>query len=192
MGCGNPVDDKAKAIIRLAQDKNISIEKRAMDLVSRILRTYYANEVSKVQRITYIDHIPDDDFKGLDTTSSGTGDSATGIVRVVSPYYVEQATEQGFARRVLQLGHELQHIDQYRARMTGKDKSSEREFLAFHWEALAAEKPGTGCINTGTRGSLIDGALKYYDKMPHDAQERHRDRRAQLLERQQKAIAATR
>jgi len=199
MGCGNPLDSKAKAIIRVAQDQNISIEKRAVDVVSNILRTYYSTELSKVPKIQYIDHLPADDekpkekrFQGLDTTSSGLGSNATGVVRVVTPYFVENTNDHQFARRVLQVGHELQHVDQYRTKMTGKDRSNEREFLAFTWEALAAEKPGTGCMNAGTRLALISGALKYHDRLAHDVQEKYRGHRTRLVARktQEDGVAA--
>lgn len=199
MGCNNPLDSKAKAIIRVAQDTNISLQKRAVDLVSSILRTYYSTELAKVPKIEYIDHLPEDDkkpkdqwFQGLDTTSSGLGAKATGVVRVVTSYFVDNTNERQFARRVLQVGHELQHIDQYRAKMTGANRSNEREFLAFTWEALADEKPSTGCMNAGTRLALLNGALKYYDKMAHDVQKNYTDQRAKLVARktQEESVAA--
>ena len=64
-------------------------------------------------------------------------------------------------RRVLQVGHELQHIDQYRAGLIGPAHKAKREFLAHYWTAVAPEPPGTGCVNSATRVAIIDCALAF-------------------------------
>ena len=58
--------------------------------------------------------------------------------------FLQQTTEQGFARRVLQVDHELEHVRQHRAGMGGANRQDEREFLAFQREALEPELAGTG------------------------------------------------
>src|SRR4029434_2394391 len=110
----------------------------------------------------------------------------TGII-TVGRDFIDHTTDRFFARRVLQVGHELRHIDQYRAGMIGPSNKAKREFLAHYWTALAAEKPGTGCVNKATRVAMIDCALANChcmnptDRAPYAAHERRfLDRRAQV------------
>ena len=149
----DPLDGRARAIIAAAHDPALGISGRAMGTLWSILRTYYPAEVGKVSAVIHVNDVP-----GLMTTRVGTGASARGVISVGN-YFVEHTTEPFFARRVLQVGHELRHIDQYRAGMIGHDRQPEREFLAHYWTAFAAEPPGTGRMSHTTRVSIIDAAL---------------------------------
>ena len=154
--CTNALDDKAKAIIAAAQDPSVGIFSRAVQVVWSILRTYYPTEATKVAAVVYSDSLS----SGLQTTRSGTGPTATGTI-TVSRDFIDHTTAEFFARRVLQVGHELRHIDQYRAGMIGPANKAKREFLAHCWTALAPDPPGTGCVSRATRVAIIDCALAY-------------------------------
>jgi hypothetical protein len=152
----NTIDAKAQAIITAAQDTTKPIADRAVAAVKAIIDTYYPNDAAKVRSIVYQAGDP-----GLTTTSGGTGATSTGEI-AVGRYFVENTSTGGLARRVLQVGHELQHIDQHRGGMGGAGKSHVREFLAFKWEALQPAAAGTGRLSHATRVSLIDAALGHY------------------------------
>jgi hypothetical protein len=170
--CSNPLDATAHAIIAAAQDPTLGIYGRAVRAVWSILRTYYPTEATKVAAIVYVETM-----KGLQTTRAGTGPTTTGII-TVGRDFIDHTTDRFFARRVLQVGHELQHIDQYRAGMIGPANKAKREFLAHYWTALAPEKQGTGCVARETRLAMIDCALAYChcmsaaERAPYAAHER--------------------
>jgi len=180
----NPLDATARAIIAEAQDPKLGIYGRAVRAVWSILRTYYPTEATKVAAVVYSESVG-----GLQTTRAGTGPTATGII-TVGKDFIDHTNEDFFARRVLQVGHELQHIDQYRAGLIGPANKAKREFLAHYWTALATEKPGTGCVSRATRIAIIDCALAYChcmsatERAPYAAHEqRVLDLRAQLRPR---------
>jgi hypothetical protein len=168
------VDATAQAIIDAAKDTSAepSAEKRAIAAVWAIVRTYYADQVAKVKNVTFRDA-----ERGLNTTSQGRGATTTGSIEV-GGYFLDHIDD--FAHRVLQVGHELQHIDQYRTGMTGRDKSPQREFLAYYWEAMEAEKTGTGHMSAGTRRAIIDGALGNFLCLSADDQAAFADKRDEL------------
>jgi hypothetical protein len=149
----NSLDAKALAIINAAQDKSKPLSQRAVQAVRSIINQYYSSQASNVSDVRYLAKTP-----GLETQSVGSGPTTKGII-TVGDYFINNTTTKGFARRVLQVGHELQHIDQYRTGMGGEARRHEREFLAFYWEATTEEKPGTGRMSHATRVSLIDAAL---------------------------------
>ena len=151
--CANPIDATARTIITSAQDTTQGIWNRGVSTVWSILRTYYPSEAGKVSAVVYVERVP-----GLITTRVGTEPAATGVISV-GRYFTEHTTDQFFARRVLQVGHELRHIDQWRAGMIGPARKAEREFSAHCWTALTPEKPGTGCMYHATRVDIIDAAL---------------------------------
>jgi hypothetical protein len=151
--CQNPLDARANAIIAAAQDPARGLFDRGVATIWSILRTYYPSEAGKVSAVVYVEGVP-----GLRTTRVGTGPGARGVISV-GRSFLENTTAAYFARRVLQVGHELRHIDQWRAGMIGSARKAEREFLAHCWTALAAEKPGTGCMYHATRVGIIDAAL---------------------------------
>jgi hypothetical protein len=173
-GDKNPLDEAAKRIIAAAKDDKVALAARAVALVKAILDTYYAGEKAKVDGVEY------DDAKagtGLLTSSVGTGATAKGKI-YVGDYFTQNV--DAFARRVLQVGHELMHIDQYRGGMAGGQNKDKREFLAFHANALAAEKTGTGRMSFATRLQLIDTALGYYYCLSAEDQTAFEPKKAEL------------
>jgi hypothetical protein len=173
----NPLDDKAKAIIAKAKDTKVDADKRAVQLVKDIIAEYYAGEAVKVDSVVF------DDAKagtGLDTQSVGSGATTKGKISVGN-YFLNHV--DSFARRVLQVGHELEHIDQYRSGLAGGQNKNKREFLAFYDEAMAAEKPGTGRLSYATRLALIDAALGYYYCLSEDEQKSFDSKKQALLKR---------
>ncbi len=174
--CTNALDATARAIIAAAQDTKLGIYGRAVRAVWSILRTYYPTEATKVAAVVYSERV-----RGLQTTRAGTGPTATGII-TVGRDFIDHTTDRFFARRVLQVGHELQHISQYRAGMIGPANKAKREFLAHCWTALAAEKPGTGCVARATRMAMIDCALAYCHCMSAAERSRYAAHERRLLD----------
>ncbi len=164
------LDATAQAIVDAAQNEKTPIADRATGAVRAIIRDYYGSDAAKVKSVKY-----EASNSGLEVDSSGKGAAIVGII-TVGDYFVKNTNKQGFARRVLQVGHELQHIDQWRAGMTGANKSHQREFLAFYWEATAPARAGTGRVSHSTRVGLIDAALGHLyclaDRTPYAAQEK--------------------
>jgi hypothetical protein len=173
----NGLDTDAQAIVDAAKDSHAepSEEKRAIGAVRSILHTYYPNDLEKVKDVVYSASEP-----GLKTTSQGRGASAQGVITVGSYFlaHIEQ-----FARRVLQVGHELEHVQQYRTGLTGQNNSHKREFLAFYWEALQDEKTGTGRLSFATRRDLIDTALRHYYALSVEEQQDFAGKKDELLEK---------
>jgi len=187
------LDAKAQAIVDAAEADKPSKEERAKNVVWSILKTYYADRQDLIKDVTY----PATN-KGLITTTPAAkapkGAEQGSIA--VSDEFLEQTTKEGFARRVLQVGHELMHVEQQRKGMSGSDKSAEREFLAFAWEGMAEEVAGTGKMNRGTRLRLINEAIKNYKDLGEDDQKRYKDqydevvKKKEALEAKKKAPAA--
>jgi hypothetical protein len=167
----NPVDDKAKAIIAKAKDTTKGLDQRAKDAVMDILKTYY--DTSKVSEVVY-----DESDPGLTTSPVGTGQAIKGSI-AVGRYFVEHI--ESFARRVLQVGHELQHVDQQRGGLGGEGNKDKREFQAFSWEAQAQERTGTGRLPYAMRRDLIDSALGYFNCLSGDDQKTFAADRDKLL-----------
>lgn len=155
-GVANNRDARADAIIATAANTTMFLQDRAIKVVNDIICAYMPSQASKVRKILYY---PAE--RGLHTQNVGTGATTKGDI-CVGDYFVNNTTNAGISRRVLQVAHELQHIDQYRSGMTGGTKSDEREFLAFYTEALADEFIGTGSMSHSTRKNVIDAALGYY------------------------------
>jgi hypothetical protein len=177
-----PVDANAQRIIDLAQDTSRPIAERAVAVVQAIIDQYFPSLSSKISQIVYREGEP-----GLHITSSGRGANITGILEV-GRYFVENTTQHHFARRVLQVRHEIEHVEQYRAGMTGASRQDEREFFAFYHEALATELPGTGRLQHSTRVALIDAALGYYYCLSANLQQANTTRRTELLDRRTEAV----
>ncbi len=154
----NTIDARAQALIDLAQDTSIAIDQRAQRLVTQILATYYPSDASKFTQINW-----DETDPGVTAVCASTGTPTMTCTIKVGRYFVENTTRSGIARRVLQIGHEIQHVNQHRQRMGGGTRRHEREFLAFHWEATAPEAAGTGRMQHATRVALIDAAIKHYN-----------------------------
>jgi hypothetical protein len=150
--CNNPLDARARSIIQAAQGATNGLWMRAIQVVWRIIGEYYPADAAKVSGVGWQPNL-----SGLETQRDQF--AATGVIygRIfVGTYFISNTNANQFARRVLQVGHELQHIDQYRRGITNQN---EREFLAFYWAAMAQEKPGTGCLSHAMRRDLIDCAI---------------------------------
>jgi subtilisin family serine protease len=159
----NPLDAQAQAIIAFAgsplPQTPGAAERRRVDVVRCILQAYYPAEASKFHAIRARQGL-----NGLMTTTH-TGPGVTGLLEVGDDI-VPNTVPAHFPRRVLQVGHELRHVDQHRAGLGGPATRAEREFLAFHWEATEPEFPGTGRMTRATRRSLVDAALAEHARMP--------------------------
>jgi hypothetical protein len=154
----NTIDTQAQALITLAQDTTIPIDQRAQRLVTQILATYYSSDASKFTQVNWVETNP-----GVTAVCAATGTPTMTCTMEVGRYFVENTTNAGISRRVLQVGHEIQHVNQHRQGMGGAARRHEREFLAFHWEATAPEATGTGRMAHATRVSLIDAAIRNYN-----------------------------
>jgi hypothetical protein len=185
-GCRrNPIDARAAAIIAAAQDQSQPLDVRGRELVRAICRTYFLSEGGKVSGVEFIEPLP-----GLRTQSEGAGATARGLIRV-GRYFVENTNDQLFARRVLQVGHELRHIDQWRAGMVGPARKAEREFLAHFWVATTPEPSGTGCMPHATRVNVIDAALGNFYCMSQADRARYAHLERTLLALRQREQAAS-
>ncbi len=167
----NPLDEKAKKILEAAKDTSKGIDQRAIDAVNSIVKAYY--DPALVEKVVYDEKDP-----GLTTSPIGTGKDIKGQI-TVGKYFIENI--DAFARRVLQVGHELEHVRQQRSGMGGAAKKNEREFLAFHWEATQPEKAGTGRMAHASRVALIDESLRNYYCMPDADQKTNADKKEELL-----------
>jgi hypothetical protein len=250
------VDERAQAIIDLAQDSNRDLGRRAVEVVWAIIRAYHPDKASLVSKVVF-----EDGEQGLGITyrddaggggGSSTGRTALGAVLgglggagvgasigalfggplgaligggvgllagaiaggligagtgrgggrdggtagktgviTVGRYFVENTTAEHFARRVAQVGHEIEHVEQQRAGMGGEARQDEREFRAFHHEALFTVPAGAGRMQHRTRVKLIDGALGYYHCLTPELQQRFEPQRQELLARRTTEDATT-
>lgn len=167
----NALDETAKKIIEAAKDTTKSIDERAIRAVNDIVKAYY--DPALVEKIVYDEKDP-----GLTTSPSGKGKDIKGQI-TVGKYFIDNIGS--FARRVLQVGHELQHVQQQREGKGGPAMKNQREFLAFYWEATQPEKAGTGRMPHASRVDLIDAALKNYYCMPDADQKTYADKKDELL-----------
>jgi hypothetical protein len=178
-GQSNTRDSRANTIIAAAQSATVSLQDRAMQVVNDIICAYMPSQAAKVRKILYYAA-----ETGLHTQSVGSGATAQGDI-CVGDYFVNNTTNAGISRRVLQVAHELEHIDQYRSGMTGGGRSDEREFLAFYDEALADEFIGTGRMADATRRGVIDAAIGYYYCLSTTLQTQYAGRLQSLLTKRQ-------
>lgn len=172
-----PVDENAQRIIDLAQNAGRPIAERAVAVVRAIIDQYYSADASKISEIRYVRA-----ETGLHVNYVGRGATTTGRLDV-GDYFVTNTDQRNFARRVLQVRHEIEHVEQVRGGMVGETRSDEREFIAFYHEALATELAGTGRVQHSTRVPLIDGALGYYYCLSAELQASNTSRRDELIER---------
>jgi hypothetical protein len=173
----NALDQRARNIIAIAADQGRSLQDRATAIVREIINTYFSGDASKISSIAF-----NEPTSGLSTTYRGQGQAITGII-TVGAQFVNGTDARNFGRRVLQVGHEIEHVNQQRSGMGGANRSHEREFLAFYREALAIEHPGTGRMQHATRVSLIDAALGHYYCLDRTLQERFAAQRQELITR---------
>jgi len=170
------LDAAAQAFVTLAQNQSIPIDERGQQLVTQMLAAYYPSEGTMFSAIRYVATEP-----GVKAVCAQSGPANMTCTMDVGEYFVTNTTSAGISRRVLQLGHEIQHVIQHRQGMGGGARRHEREFLAFHWEATTAEKAGTGHMAHATRVSLIDAAIGNYNCFTAAEKATHDTRYRQLL-----------
>jgi hypothetical protein len=168
-------DVHAEAIVSKAKDTHIPLGERAVEAVKSIVREYY--DESMLSDVVY-----DENEGGLSTAPVGRGTDIKGKI-TVGKYFIEHI--DAFARRVLQVGHELQHVQQQRDGMGGHGKVDKREFLAHSWGALEAAKTGTGHLPDAQRRDMIDAALGYFYCLGRDDQSGFVEKKAELLKRRE-------
>ena len=162
------LDATAQAIIATGNNASVPVGQRAVAVVRAIVNAYYAADAALISDVVSsavgacgpgnpaISH-------GLRTTSVGTGATTTGCITVADDFAdFSSSPSSRLAHRVLQVGHELDHIRQYRAGQGGATNRHLREFLAFTREARAPAVPHTGQVSHSTRVSVIDAALGEY------------------------------
>lgn len=169
------LDAPAETIVTAAQDGSKPVADRGVALVRAIIAIYFPTSAALVKEVVWRADEP-----GL-LTNAADGKDVKGTI-YVGTSFLDQATAKGFARRVIQVDHELEHIRQHRAGgMGGPSNSNLREFLAFAREAMQAELPGTGRISHSTRIGLIDEALRNYYALSADQRKHHSVTRQALL-----------
>ena len=173
------LDAKADAIVKAAKDTSKSESDRAVALVKAILSTYFSADAGLVKAVVWDASESD----GLNT-DAGDAKNAQGTIHV-GPKFLEEAMSGQFARRVLQVDHELEHVRQHRAGLGGPKNKNLREFLAHERGALQDEVPGTGRIAHGTHINLIDGALTFYYKLTAEQQKTYAAKKEALLKRRE-------
>ena len=175
----NPLDQRARSIIGIASNSSLSNAEKSTRIITAIICNYYPQHSGLARNILYVANT-----SGLLTTRVGRGSNAKGDI-TVGNYFIQNTTARGISRRILQLGHELRHILQYRQGLIGSRNKNEREFLAFHENALADEFIGTGRMSRGTRRSLIDAALGYYYCLSQQKQRQYNTQKQELITRRQ-------
>lgn len=175
-GVANTVDARAAAIIATAAGSGPA-PARAMQVVNDMLCAYMPSELSKVRKITYFAGEP-----GLAVQSVGSGATTRGDI-CVGDNFLNGTTRGAISRRLLQLAHELEHIEQYRTGLAGGTNQDLREFLAFYHEGLADEFVGTGRMAHATRRGLIDAAIGRYFCLSSTLQTTHQSKLQDLLTR---------
>ncbi|WPU91354.1 DUF4157 domain-containing protein [Mucilaginibacter sabulilitoris] len=178
-GVRNDIDARAQNIIDRAADTAVPIATRATRAVSDIVCAYYPQDSGKVRNITYVSA-----EAGLHTQSVGSGATTQGDIDV-GDYFVNNISQTSIARRVLQTGHELDHIGQYRTGLAGGQHKDEREFLAFYHNAVADEFAGTRRMADSMRKTIIDQALGYYYCLDQTLQQTHLTKQQELLTKRQ-------
>jgi hypothetical protein len=188
------LDATAQSIIRGAADTSRDPGVRAVESVWRIIKEYYSGKASNVNVVVY------DNAQartGLATAPYPASKPTSGKIFVGDSFLRGVQDPRSFAHHVLQVGHELEHIDQYRDPALGPSaaKKDEREFLAFYHEALATEVPHTGRFQHSNRITVIDAALGYYsclasaaEQDKKDAAKRYESKQKELLTRRSAEI----
>ena len=180
----------AMDIISVAQDSSRAIDVRAVEVVRRIIDQYYPGDSAKVRAVAYNQPVSGLEVDASSFLPRSGGASATANI-LVGEYFVEHTDTRHFARRVQQVRHELDHIDQVRAGMGDPSRPSdfsarldEREFLAHYRGAIHFTPPaGTGRIPHGTIVAIIDAAIGHYYCMNGAKQTQYQTELRQLLAR---------
>ena len=196
-------DARALSIIAIATDTERPVGERAVNTVLQIISQYYPDGLEKINSVTY-----NETLTGLRTTPVQKEEVVRGDIEVGKAFVEgekappasdkltpEERFRNDVARRlprmVLGVGHEIMHVDQNRRGMTGKDRSDEREFLAFHWVVTTPEKAGTGEMGSATRVRSIDVALGYYYCLSSDKRTEHQAKKNELSALRPGEVAAS-
>lgn len=171
------LDQTAINIIAIAQNSQRDLGLRAVEVIYRIISAYYPSDASIVSGVGF-----EAGLRGLETVLSGSSTSTRAIIKV-GRYFVDNTDQVHFARRVLQAGHEINHIKDWRTGMAGPGRSDEREFRAFYQAATAQERPHTGRMQHIDRVSQIDAALGYYHCLSQALQQQYANEYQDLLAR---------
>lgn len=159
------LDENAKKIVKEAQDKSKPLEQRGVEAVKKIIDTYWKDASNKPNKIVF-----DKDLESGLGTKNGKEKTLK-----VSKEFVESVQDKHFARKVIQVGHELKHFEQYAKGMSGENKKHEREYEANGWSARAQEKPGTGVMSEDMRKRYAQEALGHYKQMNSEQKERYKE-----------------
>lgn len=171
------LDETAQAIVKAAQSDKPKDE-RAKAAVWAIITAYYPSKKSLVTDVVW-----DSALSGLQTHSVGKGTKWKANIEV-GEYFIDHTTgKDDFARRVLQVGHELEHIEQHNRGLGGNEHYHEREFLAFYHESIAPAVAGTGRMGHATRVNLLDEAIRHYNAFSDKDKKRFADDYKALLEK---------
>jgi hypothetical protein len=183
------LDQQARAIIAAANDETVPPEKRAVQVVRSILKTYFPSDAALVKDIVFIEKTA-----ALETPSvrPGPGAPTARSKIIVGKNFLSGTTAQNFASRVLQVDHELEHIRQYRRGMGGEADKPLREFLAHRREALEPALPGTGSVQHSNRVDHIDEALRNYCLFTPELQARFKSERDELVNARARHVATGR
>jgi hypothetical protein len=171
------LDETAQAIIKAAQSGKPKDE-RARAAVWAIINAYYPSKKDLVTDVAW-----DSALSGLKTHSVGKGTKWKAKIEV-GEYFIDHTTgKTDFARRVLQVGHELEHIEQHNSGLGGNEHYHEREFLAFYHEGIAPAIAGTGRMGHATRVDLLDEAIRHYNAFSDKDKKRFADEYKALLKK---------
>jgi Domain of unknown function (DUF4157) len=105
------LDATAQSILKDAQDSSRPSSIRAVTAVWRIIHEYYPSETMNVNAVTF------DNAKagtGLATAPYPAANPVAGNISVGDSFLSGVQVSKAFAHRVLQVGHELEHIRQFR------------------------------------------------------------------------------
>jgi hypothetical protein len=156
-----PLDAAAEAIVARTTTGSGDQKLRAVRLAYDILNAYYAGYASRVSGVGF-DNKASAKLLGTEKRKASDG-TYYGFIWVGDDFVGQlMADKFSFAAVVAEIGHELEHIDQYRSGMVADSQKNEREFLAYYHEATATGMPGTGAIHHNTRAARLDAAAGLY------------------------------
>ena len=172
--------EKIVAVVMPSSSDKRDPQVKAVELVYRIMNKYFPGYADKVSGV------------GFDNKQAGDG---LLVQQVITPdkkiygfiwvggKFVDQLIKDKFtfAAHVAKVGHELEHIDQWRSGLTGYDKKDEREFLAHYHESVFKEPAGAGAIYHSTRARHMDVALGLYNCLDAQLQKKYDNIKQELL-----------
>ena len=183
-----PIDADAEKIVAVVMNEKRSLEMRAIELVYRILNRYYSGYSSKV-RLVGFDNAKAKDGLQVDQYQDPSTKTFYGEIYVGERYINDLMKDKySFADHVAKVGHELEHIDQWRSGLTGSGTKDQREFLAHYHEATFVVPEGAGAMHHNTRARHLDAALGLYYCLPAKLQTDYASLKRGLLARRPKEV----